>query len=435
MNHIIYFKKSLFLVILTCFLSIFAFAQAVKPTTPKIDTLLNGLKVMIWSEPATEKVTVKIRIHSGAMFDPKDKMGVMALVADSLFPTDQAKAFFIEDLEGSIDVTTNYNYIQMTATGKSSEFLAMMETISSALVNPPLTPENFKLVSEARLKKVQELEKTPVYLADLTASKRLLGDFPYGRSIEGTSESLAKIDRVDLLFAKERFLTADNATIAISGNVKTDYAFRVTRQLFGGWLKADKKIPATFTMPNDPDITPQGIDGTKILPDYQGVELRFATRGIARKDKDYFALRFLTELLQTRLRAKVPKELQSSVAVTHDRNVLPGVVNFRVSFNPQTFSATNGINGLAISLSPNALLKESITQAEYEETRAKILAEIEQKPIVDKLLDIDTFKLVSAQDEMQKLNAVSLADMQRVADKLAKQLFATVILSNENTKP
>lgn len=432
MNYGIYFKKSIFLVILTIFSGIFALAQATKPVAPRQDLLLNGLKVMVWADPTAEKATVKLRIHSGTIFDPKDKMGVMALVADSFFPTEQAKAFFTEDLEGSLDVTTNYNYIQITATGKSSEILSMLETISNAVVNPQFTPENFKLVSEARLKKVKELEKNPAYVADLAVSKRLFGEFPYGRSIEGTSESLAKIDRVDLLFAKERFLTADNATIAITGNFKADYAFRVTRQLFGGWIKADKKIPATFAMPTDPDIAPQGINVNSIKPDFQGVEFRFATRGIARKDKDYFALRFLTELLQNRFRAKVPQELQSGVSVTHDRNVLSGVLNFRISVNSQAILTASGFKPTDF---PNNLLKEPITQAEYEETRAKILAEIEQKPMVDKLLDIDTFKLVSAQDEIQKLNSVSLADMQRVEEKLLKQLFATVLLTNQSIKP
>lgn len=433
MNYGIYFKKSIFYVFLTVFLSTFAFAQPSKQAAPRQDVLLNGLKVLIWSDPTAEKTTIKLRVHGGSMFDPKDKMGVLALLGDLLFPTDQAKAFFTEDLEGSLDVTTNYDYIQINATGKSSELLAMLETISNAVINPQITPENFKAATEARLKKVQSLEKNPSYLADRAAAKRLLGEFPYGRSAEGTSESLAKIDRADILFAQQRFLTSDNATLEIIGNLKQDYAFRATRQLFGGWVKSDKKVPATFAMAVDPDPNPQMIETNFVEPNLIGqFEYRWATRGISRRDKDYFAMRFLVNLLQNRFRSKVDKNLQSGISVVHERNLLPGVLLFKFSLPVQL--PTDAPKRSDISLfgieSPLTLLKEPISSNEFDQTRSEILAEIDQKPLTDKMLDIDTFKLVSVDDEMKKLNSVTLADVQRVADKLSKQPFVSVFLQN-----
>jgi predicted Zn-dependent peptidase len=159
MNYIIYFKKTIFLVFLTVFLTVSAFAQTPKSITPRQDTLLNGLKVLIWSDPTAEKITIKLRIHSGAIFDPQDKMGVMVLLLESLFPTDQARAFFTEDLDGSLNLTGNYDYLQITATGKTTELLSMIETISNAVINPQINPENFKLIQNARLKIVEYLEK------------------------------------------------------------------------------------------------------------------------------------------------------------------------------------------------------------------------------------------------------------------------------------
>lgn len=426
MNYPIYFKRIAFFCILTIFSVTFAFAQAAKSTEPRQEKLLNGLKLLVWTEPTAEKLTIKLRIHSGSAFDPKDKMGAMALLAEILFPNEQSKALFTEDLNGSLDITTTYDYIQITATGKPDEALTMIQTIANAVTRPQITPDNFKIVRDARLKKVQELEKNPVYVADRAAAKRFYGEFPYGRNAEGTPESLAKLDYADLLFAKERFLTSDNATLTISGNIKFDYAYRVSRQLFGTWVKSDKKVPATFTMPNEPDVTPQMIDFSKTDPNSAGNEIRFATRGLARNDKDYFAIRFLATLLQDRFRAKVGSDLQSGVSVTHERTLLPGLVFFKFSFRPQ--------NNAAESVNPIIWLKEPITSAEFEQTRTKVLAEIEAKSMADKMLDIDTFKLVSVKDEMQKLNSVTQADVQRIADKLAKQSFVTVSLNNQVAK-
>ena len=105
-----------------------------------------------------------------------------------------------------------------------------------------------KLKAE-QVEKVRKLSNDPVYAADLAVSNRLLGTFPYGRAENGTVESLSKVDFADILFAKERFFTADNATVAISGNFDQALAFRALRRFFGNWLKADKKVPTAFRQP------------------------------------------------------------------------------------------------------------------------------------------------------------------------------------------
>src|SRR6478735_10142766 len=92
------------------FLALLSFpAQAQRPgsSTPRQEKLLNGLKVLLWSDPAATEVRVSIRVHSGSAFDPQGKEGVMQLLADNIFPTADSKSFFSEDLGGNIEVITN----------------------------------------------------------------------------------------------------------------------------------------------------------------------------------------------------------------------------------------------------------------------------------------------------------------------------------------
>lgn len=435
MNYRNYFKRITFFAILTIFSTLFCYGQTAKTAAPYENKLLNGLRLLVWNEPSADKVTIKLRIHSGASFDPKDKMGIMAMLGEILFPTEQSRAFFTEDLEGTLDITTTYDYIQITASGKQSEVLSMIETIANTVVNPQITPENFSMVQTARLKKIGELEKNPSYLADRAAAKRLLGEFPYGRTSEGTVESLSKIDRADLIFAKDRFLKADNATITFTGNVKNDFIYRATRQLFGNWTKSDKKIPATFAMPNEPDLTPQKIEFTPTENNLMGTsEIRFATRGIARNDKDYWAMRFLADILQNRFRSKFDGNLQNNVSVVHERSLLPSYISFKVSLRPVQQNEAGSAGLGSFSINPADLLKEAVSSSEFNQTRNKILSEIDQKSIVDKVLDVETFKLISVNDEMQRLNSVSQADVQRVLDKLKTQSFVTVSLNTAIAK-
>jgi len=87
------------------------FINAQAGTRPKQEKLLNGLKVLMWSDPKADKVRVTLRIHSGSAFDPQGKEGVMKMLSDDLFPNEATREFFVEDLGGSLDVQTTYDYI------------------------------------------------------------------------------------------------------------------------------------------------------------------------------------------------------------------------------------------------------------------------------------------------------------------------------------
>ena len=68
---------------------------------------------------------------------------------------------------------------------------------------------------------------------------RLFGAYPYGHPPIGTVESVAKIDRPDLMFARERFLNANDATIVVIGGVDKLRVMRALRQLLGPWQRGD----------------------------------------------------------------------------------------------------------------------------------------------------------------------------------------------------
>jgi len=397
-----------------------AFSLAQKPIAPRQEKLLNGLKLLIWSDAAADKATVKLRIHSGAAFDTLNKEGTMALLADALFPNESIKEFFREDLGGSLSVESNYDYIQINATGDSTRILAILETLAAAVTKPQIDKETTAKIRAARLEKIKELEKNPAYIADQAVAKRLFGNFPYGKSREGTAESLTKIDFADLLLARQRFLTADNATLAVSGSVKSDYVFKVVRQLFGGWEKADRRVPTTFAEPNAPD--------TKfylIKTETNNIsELRFAFRAASRRDKDFYHAQILTLILQNRLR----KKDGDKVSLERNFYFLPGLVVVKISdWNASSLKFA----GEDVSLPENFfnyvqdLLSPNITAEEFQTAQndaAKIFADRDH---LESWLDTDSFQLKAAAHIAPN---ATLADVQKVLERWRKEAVVKTLL-------
>jgi len=389
------------------------FGQTAKVQTPRQEKLLNGLKTLVWSEPGAGKVAVKIRIHNGSAFDPQNKEGVMALLAEVLFPNENAKEFFREDLGGNLEIISNYDFIQINAAANSEQFLTMLETIAVAVTNPQIDKETTQKVRAAQIEKVKELEKNPAYIADRAAGKRLFGEFPYGRAQMGTVESLAKIDFADLLLAKEKFLTSDNATVAISGNVKPELALRATRRFFGSWIKADKKVPATFRQPDAPDTT---VLTTK-SPDENRSELRIAFRGLARSDKDFWASGVLENILKKRHAGEVRQESR----------LLSGIFLLSVS---TTNTAPPLINKAAV----DSYFSQPIKDFEFVQAKKELLEEINKKDVAEMWLDADTYKLDSIKADLQTAQNISFADVNKLIDRFRKEPAVTLLmLQNKST--
>lgn len=385
----------------------FSFGQTAKTQAPRQEKLLNGLKTLIWSEPGADKVALKIRIHNGSAFDPQNKEGVLALLAEILFPNETVKEFFREDLGGSLELISNYDYVQINATANPDQFLTMLETVASAVMNPQIDKETTQKVRAAQIEKVKELEKNPAYIADHAVAKRLFGNFPYGRAQAGTVESLGRIDFADLLFAKERFLTSDNATVAISGNVKPELALRAVRRYFGSWVKADKKVPATFRQPEAPDTTVL----TTNSPDENRSEMRVAFRGIARNDKDFWTSSVLTNILRKRHNGEVRQESR----------LLPGMLLLSVSAHNVALPQTN-------KTIVDSYFNSPIKDSEFIAAKNELLNEISKKDMAEMWLDIDTYKLDSVKADLQTAQNTTAADVNKLIERFKKEPVVTVLM-------
>ncbi|NMV12680.1 insulinase family protein, partial [Vibrio parahaemolyticus] len=139
--------------------------------------------------------------------------------------------------------STTYDFIQITASSRPEEFLTLIESIANAVANPTIDKPTVETLKKAQIERIANLEKNPSYVGEQYALARLFGNFPYGRPVSGSIKSVEKLEFADIIDARQRFLTADKASLAISGSVDANLALRAVRRYFGAWTKADRQIP------------------------------------------------------------------------------------------------------------------------------------------------------------------------------------------------
>jgi zinc protease len=410
-----------------------SFAVAQVPSEPERNRLLNGLRV-VFLPRADQEVLLKLRIHSGAAFDLAGKAGSMALLGDLLFPDPTTREYFTEEMKGRLSVTTNYDAITITMKGRAREFERMVEILRTALVSPQLTAENVAKAREGRIKLIKETSISPSAVADRAIAARLFGDFPYGRPYVGTMETLERVQREDLMLARDRFLSPNNATVVVIGGVQTSRVMRTLRQLLGGWRKNEQVIPATFRPPLPHDSRALIINA----PSDQSVEIRVAVRGFARQDTDFAAAAILGIVIRQRWEKRLPELTRGPVFVRHDAFALPGMFVMGSSVD-------NLLAGKALATAQeaiNSLTGTPVSLAEIEEARNEALTRVTSEltkldGVAQALLDIDTYKLPAGPEQIRALNTVSQTDLQRTAARLfADGTPASVVVGNaELVKP
>lgn len=420
-----FLAKSIITVCLLTALAASAGAQV--SAAPERTRLLNDLQVLLSPRPGGQDVLVKLRIHSGAAFDLAGKGGTMALLGDLLFPDPNTRGYFTDEMQGRLAVATDYDSITITMQGRARDFERIIEILRNALVSTQLTPENVLKARDGRIKIIKETSVLPAAVADRAIAARLFGDFPYGRPYSGTVESLERVERADLMLARERFLNPNNSTLVIVGDLQPSRARRALRQLLGTWRKSDLIVPATFKQPSVPDPRPLVVNA----PADQSVEIRLAVRGFARSDPDATAATLLASVARQRWEKLLPDLARSPVFVRRDAFALPGMFVMGATVE-------NLLAGKTLATAREvmkSLANIPVSPAELEQARADVTTANKESAnpdgVAEAWLDIDTYKLAPVEDQARSLNAISPEDLRRVAARLVDERgIAAVVVGN-----
>jgi zinc protease len=390
---------------------------------PEREQLLNGLRLLFWLKPGSPDITLKLRINSGAAFDQAGKSGQMATLGDLLFPDPATVDFFTDEMGGKLDVSVTYDSTTITMVGKANEFEQMVEVLRNALLSTQLTPEVVKRVRDARVKLLRDTAIAPADVADRAIMARLFGDFPYGRPAAGSPEDVARVERGDLMLARDRFLNSNNATLAIVGGVTKQRAMKTVRQLLGPWRKSEEIVPTTFRQPGPAD--PRTLIVNMPGPN---VELRLAARGVSRADTDFPITTILAKIAQQRWQGIAPELSKQPVFVRSYAYVLPGAFVMGAAVTDLTV-ADSLANARKVI---DSLMTTPPTTAELERAKNDAIGELPAKmakpdSLPDPWLDADTYRLSAAQDQIALLKAVTAAEVQRVANRLFNKTIVSVV--------
>ena len=419
-------------------LAMVSLTSAPAQAAAKIQHLVSpgGIEAWFVQDATVPLIAMEYAFAGGAAQDPADKPGVGNLVADLL-----------DEGSGDLDSKTFHERLERRAIELG--FASSRDTFRGSLrmlkdnrdeafdlLRMSLTSAHFDSVDVERIRAqvlsgLRRDTSSPNALAGRKFLEIAFGDHPYGRSANGTLESVPKIDAADLKDYVRRVLAKDTLRIAVVGDVDPITLGQLLDKTFGG-------LPARASLTPVPDIEAARPPQRAFIPlDVPQTVVTFGGPGIRRHDPDFMAGYVVNHILGGGSSSRLYKEVREKRGLAYSVYDSLLWMDHSALFvgNTGTRADRTGETVDAVTREIRKMAEDGPTQEELDVAKSylkgsQMLALDTSSKLASALLQYQLDKLPI--DYIEKRNAivdaVTLDDAKKAARRLWGQGLLTVIV-------
>ncbi|MEX2630089.1 MAG: pitrilysin family protein [Tistlia sp.] len=247
-----------------------------------------GIEAWLVEDDSNPMLSLELAFRGGAAADPEGQEGLSRFAAYLL---DEGAGEY--DSEAFQQVLADLS-VRLSFDSGRDAFRASLATLTRnrdeafrllrlALSEPRFDPEPVSRLRAQLATRLARQAEDPDSIASRQLWAAIFPDHPYGRPVDGTLESLARIEVADLQrFVAER-LTLDRLVIGVAGDIDAATLGPLLDRTFGA-------LPAEGRVAPVEEVEASGQGGIIVVErDQPQSTVVFAQPGIARDDPDYYA--------------------------------------------------------------------------------------------------------------------------------------------------
>lgn len=405
-------------------------------------TLPNGMQLIVIENHAQPVVTASLFVKAGDARDAADHAGLAAMTAELLTKgagnrSAQQIAETIEGAGGSLNAGAGADWTSVSTTALSDRLPLLLEVMSDVALRPAFPEDELNTQRQRALSGLQVELGQPGPIADRRFVREIYGDHPY--ALRPLPETLANITREDLERFHRANFTPGNAVMIVSGDVTPQRAEELARRHFGSWSGGAVAEGSFAELPAE--------DATQISlvhrPGSAQSNIIVGHVGIRPDNPDYFALQVLNKILgggsDSRL-FQVLREQKSWTYGAYSQFTRPKDVGyFQASAEVRTSVTDSALVELMSQL--RTIRDEAVSTEELEAAKSFLAGSFPlrlQTPgqIASQVAQIRLLGLPieDLTEYREKINAVTAADLQRVAQEYVRPGRATIVVVGDATK-
>ncbi len=400
-------------------------------TLPAIDKrkLSNGMNVWIVRQPELPIISMNMVLNSGATADPQDRAGLASFTASLLNTGTKTRtavdvANQLQSIGANIGAGANWDSANVSMQTLTKNLDKALEIYSDIVTNPTFPETEFETLRRRALVSLLQRKDNPNAISNVAYSKLLFGkDHPYGKSSTGDEASIKALKRAEIEQFYSTFYRPNNAALIVVGDTDAKTLLPKLETAFANWKAGD--LPKIDV----PGASSQNNSGIFIVdkPGAAQSVLSIGQVGVSRDNPDYFPLLVMNSILGGQFSARVNMNLREDKGYTYGART---GWSFRRGAGP--FEASADVQTAVTKESVVEFMKElngirgaiPVTPAELEYNKQSIIRRYPQGfetvgQVSNQLANLVIYGLNDSyfNEYIQKINSVSLDDVNRVANK------------------
>ncbi|MBL4929622.1 M16 family metallopeptidase [Fuscibacter oryzae] len=403
-----------------------------------------GIKAWLVEDHSIPFTALELRFKGGTSLDDPAKRGAVNLMTATLEEgagamDAQGFAAARDGLATKISFGSDADGVSVSAQFLTEKRDASVTLLREALVNPRFDQDAVDRVKGQVLANLRASAEDSGKIAGELLSARSFGSHPYGSTGDGTIDSVTALTRDDVVAAWKAAIARDRIYVSAAGDISPEDLGKLLDRLL-----AD--LPATGA-PQPGDATFNDAGGVKLQP-FPGPTsvVLFQQGGIKFTDPDYFAAVLLNEILGGgRFSARLMTEVREKRGLTYGIGTSLASYDHAETLVGQ-FQASNEKVAEAIKVIQDQwakVAKEGVTEDELDRAKTYMTGAYPLRfdgnsNIASILVGMQMMGLTPdyPRTRNDRVNAVTLADVKRVAARLIKpeNLFFMVVGTPTNLK-
>ncbi len=394
-------------------------------------TLPNGLKVYTARDTSTSNVTVQVWYRVGSKDDPQDRSGFAHLFEHLMFKAtenfpDETFDRLTEDVGGNNNAFTSNDatayFETIPANHLERLIFAEASRLGSLVVNEDVFESERDVVKEEYRQGVLASPYGRLFSVFLPAT--LYQDHPYRRTTIGSIENLDAATIEDVRRFHATFYRPDNAYLIVAGNFDQAQLDGWIDQYFTPLTNPERPLPANDVREPEP-TGPREV--TYYAPNVPLPAVVLAWPTVRYDNPDRAALTVLDGILSTGESSRLYRSLVYDQQITSQTSSSLGANQQAGAMTTYAIMAEGKTpeEGLAALRAEAAKLRDApVTDAELAEAKNELIAAaLRERETVEDRASVLGWSLINTGDaatadrEIASLQAVTAADIQRVAQR------------------
>src|SRR5829696_4779979 len=410
--------------------------------TPRETTLSNGLTLVVVEDSRLPLISYRLAFRIGGAFDPPTLPGLIDLLSGLLPEGTQSKtskeiADEVARMGASISAGASSDYTIVAASALAQFNDPILDLLAEVALEPSFPENEVELAKENTKESLRQQRAQPSFLASEMVARVMFGDHPYS-IVAPTPESIDRFSREEFVKFHRARLVPNNAVFVVVGDVRYDEIAGRIESLFSTWERGEELV-ANFPPP------PARTKRTAYLVDRPGSaqsNIVIANPGITRTNPDYFPMILMHTVLGATASSRLFMNLREDKGYTYG-----AYTNLDARRTAGSFRATAEVRTQVTGDS----LKEFFYELERignEPVSAKEIADAKsyltgvfpirletQEGLTDQLVQIKMLNLPNdyLQNYRDRIQAVTIEDIQRVAEKYVKPDEAALIVVGDGS--